>query len=117
MSDSLSTEVRPLTSFQSRGFSLMNPVRLRLALCCGKTRVLARGTTQSSTWYNTCIDEKPSVAWLAGQATTGAGKGKNMKPKVAYDLDSNAATRHRRVDLTKPASKVIRAGDFMENRR
>jgi hypothetical protein len=49
----------------------MNPVWLGSALRCGKTCVLARGTTQSSTWYNTCIDEKPSVAWLARQATTG----------------------------------------------
>ena len=72
MNDSLLTGVRSLTSFQSQELSLMNPVRLKLALRCGETRVLARGTTQSSTWYNTCIDEKPSVAWLARQATTGA---------------------------------------------
>jgi hypothetical protein len=60
----------------------MNPVRLGLGLRCGKTCVLAPGTTHSSTWYNTCIDEKSSVAWLAGQATTGVGKDKNMKPKI-----------------------------------
>ena len=96
MSDSLLTEVRSLTSFQSGELSLMNPVWLGSASRCGKTCVLARGTTQSSTWYNPCIDEKPSVAWLARQATTGAGKDKNMKPKVSFHLDSNAATRHRR---------------------
>src|SRR5437773_1056689 len=71
MNDSLSTEVRSLTSFQSGELSLMNPVRPGSALRCGKTCVLARGTTQSSTWYNTCVDEKPSVALLARQATTG----------------------------------------------
>ena len=68
MNDSLSTEVRSLTSFHSRELSLMNPVRLGSALRCGKTRVLARGTTQSSTWYNTCIDENPqSHGWLGKQ--------------------------------------------------
>ena len=102
--DSLSPEVKSLTSFQSR--EPHEPVRPGSALCCGKTCVLARGTTQSSTWYGTCIDEKPSVAWLARQATTGAGKDKNMKPKVSFHLDSNVAPRHRRADLERLASTV-----------
>lgn len=46
----------------------MNPVRLGLVLGCSKTCVLAGGTTQSSIWYNTCVDENPqSHGWLVKQ--------------------------------------------------
>ena len=43
MNESLSTEVRSLTSFQSRELSLINSVWPGSALRCGKRCVLARG--------------------------------------------------------------------------